>query len=305
MSVYNENMKIVFSRKGFDSGCGGAPSPIGPNGELVSLPIPGGSRLRYEQLSCSLGDMSKLVADLTRGRMRGREIAHLDPDLDPSAMPRLPGWKPALGQTGAAQGHLDGQGVGVGDVLLFFGWFRPVVEKEGTWKFQPGSESFHTLFGYLQIGEILPLGANPDTRAILVDRPWLADHPHITGHRDANNTLLIASNELIIDGRKTGLPGASHFSHFTPQLRLTAPGASKSLWRVPDWLMPEDGKSILSYHGDLSRWRNDERGNLLQTVAKGQEFVADISALPQAGVWVEQTVRAGLGIPRNTPKIKV
>ena len=33
-------MKIVLSRKGFDSACGGVASPIFPDGGYVSLPIP-------------------------------------------------------------------------------------------------------------------------------------------------------------------------------------------------------------------------------------------------------------------------
>ncbi|HEX6606573.1 MAG TPA: hypothetical protein VF276_06620, partial [Chloroflexia bacterium] len=33
-------MKIILSRKGFDSSIGKVPSPIFPSGELRSLPIP-------------------------------------------------------------------------------------------------------------------------------------------------------------------------------------------------------------------------------------------------------------------------
>ena len=33
-------MKIILSRKGFDSGNGGQPSPILPDGTLLSMPIP-------------------------------------------------------------------------------------------------------------------------------------------------------------------------------------------------------------------------------------------------------------------------
>jgi len=33
-------MKVIFSRKGFDSEFGGYPSPILPNGQIISLPIP-------------------------------------------------------------------------------------------------------------------------------------------------------------------------------------------------------------------------------------------------------------------------
>jgi hypothetical protein len=33
-------MKVILSRKGFDSASGGMPSPILPDGTLISLPIP-------------------------------------------------------------------------------------------------------------------------------------------------------------------------------------------------------------------------------------------------------------------------
>lgn len=33
-------MKIILSRKGFDSSAGGVASPILPGGEMISLPIP-------------------------------------------------------------------------------------------------------------------------------------------------------------------------------------------------------------------------------------------------------------------------
>ena len=44
-------MKLVLSRKGFDSSSGGVPSPIFADGTMLSLPIPDdGSSLRYEHL---------------------------------------------------------------------------------------------------------------------------------------------------------------------------------------------------------------------------------------------------------------
>jgi len=33
-------MKVILSRKGFDSGYGGFPSPVLPDGTMLSLPIP-------------------------------------------------------------------------------------------------------------------------------------------------------------------------------------------------------------------------------------------------------------------------
>lgn len=117
------------------------------------------------------------------------------------------------------------------------------------------------------------------------------------GLRSENNTLHIASDELILDGRPTGLPGAGHFPVFHPDLRLTAPRAPKSRWRVPEWLSPALGGTGLSYHGDPARWSmDDEEQPLLQTVAKGQEFVADCVDHPQALDWIEGRIRTGLGL---------
>ena len=53
--------KIILSRKGFDSGCGGYPSPILPDGTIISLPIPAINENvtpAYKDLKC--GDLSYL-----------------------------------------------------------------------------------------------------------------------------------------------------------------------------------------------------------------------------------------------------
>src|SRR5689334_1319956 len=125
-------MKLVLSRNGFDSAAGGVPSPIFPDRRMYSLPIQAaGATKRYGEILKGDDrrgtDMGSVVKDLTSGRVCEEYLAHLDPDLDPSALPRLPGWRPAFGQTGAAQTHLDHCGVGVGDLFLFFGWFRRVA----------------------------------------------------------------------------------------------------------------------------------------------------------------------------------
>ncbi|WP_048131636.1 Nmad3 family putative nucleotide modification protein [Methanothrix soehngenii] len=44
-------MKVILSRKGFDSEFGGYPSPILPNGQMISLPIPDqNEELRYSDV---------------------------------------------------------------------------------------------------------------------------------------------------------------------------------------------------------------------------------------------------------------
>lgn len=60
----------------------------------------------------------------------------------------------------------------------------------------------------------------------------------------------------------------------SPERVLTAPGASPSRWFVPSWMHPDAGHATLTYHGDRKRWQpGDEKGCLLASVAKGQEFV--------------------------------
>src|SRR5690348_14530575 len=102
-------MKIILSRKGFDSASGGVPSPIMPDGRLVSLPIPyEKNELTFGQLALEVdGDpIGKLVTDLTRNRFTDKSRCHLDPDLNRDAVRRRPvNWRPAFGQSDRAQRH--------------------------------------------------------------------------------------------------------------------------------------------------------------------------------------------------------
>ena len=102
-------MKIIFSRKGFDSGSGKVPSPIFPDGSLVSLPIPDkNSTIEYSHINTPNGvEMGGLVEKLTKGRIPQHFKAHLDPDLFRGSLKRERGWQPAFGQTGQAQGPLS------------------------------------------------------------------------------------------------------------------------------------------------------------------------------------------------------
>ena len=43
-------MKIILFKKGFDSGAGGMPSPILPDGTLLYMPIPSGDKIKYFEL---------------------------------------------------------------------------------------------------------------------------------------------------------------------------------------------------------------------------------------------------------------
>ncbi len=107
-------MKIIFSRKGFDSGYGGVPSPILPAGSTVSLPIPSPFGRPLSDLRFGNEPLGEMVNELTCGRVATTQSVHLDPDLVAATVPRLPGWSAAFGQTSSAQGHLRNQNIGLG-----------------------------------------------------------------------------------------------------------------------------------------------------------------------------------------------
>lgn len=76
-------MKIIFSRKGFDSGSGGFPSPIFPDGRLLSLPIPDKkSPITYKDIRWGSYNVGEVVESLTDGKITSDYRAHLDPDVD-------------------------------------------------------------------------------------------------------------------------------------------------------------------------------------------------------------------------------
>ncbi|MCW8193363.1 hypothetical protein F6455_01020 [Proteobacteria bacterium 005FR1] len=262
-------MRIILSRKGFDSSAGGCPSPILPDGSLCSLPIPDSqSLIRYADLNCHGVNMGSLVEHLTRGKSKRKHRAHLDPDLNAHALPREPGWRGILGQMGSAQGHLREQQVAPGDLFLFFGLFREVQQIKRKWSFVPNSRPRHVLWGWLQIESIVRVD---DLAAD--ELSWARYHPHFQYGPDRNNVLYLAAEQLVIDGKQTGIPGSGTFGQIENKLVLTAPDARlTSYWRLPEFFHPTK-TTQLSYHLDRKRWTIDGDVCHLRSAGRGQEFV--------------------------------
>jgi hypothetical protein len=244
---------------------------------MVSLPIPSSTgSVTYSQISVDGQNLGVIVDSMTGGKWTGAKRAHFDPDLDSSAMSRLPGWLPAFGQVGGPCTHLDNCGVEVGDLFLFFGWYRNVdVDMKGSYHVSRSAQNLHAIFGYLQVGEILNIGS--DGAGAVALRPWLESHPHVVGTWSKSNRIYIASDQLIsplLGNQK--LPGGGVFRNISSNRTLTHPGqGNRSLWQLPEEFSPNHGIATLSCHGNIERWMPSSiAGRVsLQSVCQGQEFV--------------------------------
>ena len=238
-------MRIIFSRKGFDTGSGGAPSPI-IDGRPVSLPIPTNRRstTRYHDLG-----LGSLVERVTRGRVGRDHLCHEDPMFFDGRC--------LFGQCGAAQSHLRRQGVGIGDVFLFFGLFADEIS----------GGRHHRLYGYMRVDSIIEGDALRSSHNAIQAAP--RPHPHTMGDWNANNCLYVGPSRLA--------------AHADPRLRLTTHGGPLRLWDVPPWL----AKTGLSYHGRAERWHE---GGQLEIVSRDQEFVADIGDREQPRRWLDDII---------------
>ncbi len=280
-------MKIILSRKGCDSSAGGCASPIFHDDRIASLPIPdeyGPST--YRDIASSLPDFPT-VGDLfdALGRPLATRHAHLDPDLNAMSRPRARGWRPTFGQDEAAEGHLRNNGITIGDLFLFFGWFQDVTSHAGRLHRAPNGRDIYLIFGWLQVGRIVRLGEGETAPG------WTHEHPHHFGNRSTNNTLYIASDQLTLPGISTSSPGAGAFDRLHERRVLTASGARlKSSWSVPAWFM--DGGPSLTFHRDPQRWERKGEHAQLRIVGRGQEFILDTSRHPEAVSWANEIVRA-------------
>ena len=281
-------MKLILSRKGFDSQSGGCPSPIFPNSTLYSLPIPHDqSEVTYGDLWHGDTNIGEMVADLTCNRIGSKIHAHLDPDINHVAYPRQEGWQPLFGQSGAAQGHLDNQGVQIDDLFLYFGLFRKVEKISGRWCFVKDAPRQHILWGWLQIGEIHKVDELAKD-----ELPWTRYHPHRHPSRDKDptNTLYIASCGLHL-GDGSIAQGAGCCLKFHERLVLTNPnGSGVTDWRLPRCFYPDNDKSPLTYHPKLHRWKYDDQYAYLQSASRGQEFVLDLDQYPDVTDWLMESI---------------
>ncbi len=260
-------MKVILSRKGFDSGYGGFPSPVLPDGTMLSLPIPVSSDgISYSKLLHNEIPYSEYIKNLVGSQLKiegegkfdlDNIGCHLDPDIRETCYPRLNGWHGIFGQNGSAQSHLKNKKVEAGDLFLYFGWFRKTIMPHGKLIYDPMCKGFHAIYGYLQVGKIERIN-----QTLFED--WSQYHPHVLRGSSAFDLdhLYTATDYLSFSPEHKGY-GVFELSS---DLILTKSGYSKSRCQLPDFMQSYK----ISYHSEKS-WKAD----YFQSAAKGQEFVMD------------------------------
>ena len=265
-------MKIILSRKGFDSSAGKQASPIMPDGTLLSLPIPDEEDSNmFSSLQWNGKSYYDIISSLNpRTGYNTCSKCHLDPDLRKESKIRQPNWQPAFGQMNAALSHLRNQKVSVGDIFLFFGWFRETILADGHLQYKKDGMDAHIIYGYMQIGEIIDRKENvPDS---------IKEHPHFM-YNDAwasrQNAIFLPTHKLSI------LPSLSgcNVLNYRHDRVLTKDGMSRRYWDLPDFF-----KDVhISYN--TKSWLND----CFKSAGRGQEFVMD--ATPQIIEWVKRIIQ--------------
>lgn len=264
-------MKIILSRKGFDSENGNQPNPILPDGTLLSLPIPDkDGNNTFSSLNWNGMSYYDIIHSLRpRTKIKEDKMCHLDPDLRKDVKDRLPGWKPAFGQSGAALSHLRNMGVGKGDLFLYFGWFRETEMNQGKLIYKRKAKDLHVIYAYMQIGETIdPKSDVPE---------WLKEHPHIGDKKDRNEEI----NEIFLPTDKLSfMPNVNGCGllNYRKDRVLTKDGMSKGKWDLPEFF--KDVK--ISYHPHP--WKD----GYFKSADKGQEFVLD--ATPEIIDWAKHII---------------
>lgn len=274
----SEKVKFILSRKGFDSGVGEMPSPILPDGTLLSLPIPRPcDEVTYDDLEIKFDEKtmtySAIISQLRR-RYKKKIVftnCHLDPDIRMSVRKNCDysNWNAGFGQSGSALTILDNCKVGENDIFLFFGWFKETThDKTNQLKYKWGAKDKHIIYGYLQVEkEIIDYDE--------MNKLFLK-HPHSKRENyEANNAIYKAKEYLKLDGiPENTYPGFGVFKlkknndklDLNSELILTKDGESRTYWKYKDFY---DIDNI--YREDRENAIKDKSG--VQYLGQWQEIV--------------------------------
>jgi hypothetical protein len=280
-------MKLVLSRKGFDSGSGGCLSPYDhDNGQYIWFPIPEkvnsySNQIQYTDIplkndflsglkGTNLSEVYKRLKGTDRVKIREDEytsiddhelFAHFDPML--GIAPWVDNEKfnigKGFGQFNAAP-QLKNHDVNEGSVFLFFGGFKSTVDRK---------ISGYYIYGWLKVKKRIE--TYEECKEII--EPYnLHLHPHITEaafKRNKNNYIFLPDQWLSED---LNIPGCGYFTTLNNHLLLSNNKESqKASWKLPNFFY----NNLTQVH--KKTWQNTNDGFCLVKTGIGQEFITDLS----------------------------
>ena len=265
--------RIILSRKGFDSKFGGKPSPIFRDKRIFSIPIPQEEPAPHRYKDVEYNNLSAVEAlnEVSIKDIRAEDFCHFDPNLS--------GKIGVFGQASSSQTELKNANVDIGDLFLFFGWFKNHAKR---------GPNLHHIFGWLQISKIIE-GAKNIKEFLLENN---LSHPH--GFNDVsrytNNTIYINNQNLITNNKNYNISGHGFFKKSAENLILTSPCHSRSMWKFPERYFNH------SLNNDLFinrlNW-TDKRNFLVDTnKGPGQEFILDVSNNPNVIEWALNLIKS-------------
>jgi hypothetical protein len=218
-------MKIILSRKGFDSANGGIVSPIMEDGTMLSFPIPSKDKDSYDDLIYCDQPYSRILKDL---KYKDGFNCHVDPDLsEDRRKAKIDSWCPIFGQINSSATYLmNNVDVKVGDLFLFFGNYHKVRYADGKYQYIKKTGDFYSdcdlqvIWGYMQVGEIITI---PEEQR---KYSW---HPHSSEKRVENitNVMFKASDKLSFNENMSG----AGLLAFREDRVLTAKNCNKATWK--------------------------------------------------------------------------
>lgn len=313
-------MKVILSRKGFDSSYGGFPSIILPDGKMISFPIPEKkyrNNIKEQIIKYHFTeDELKNILDLFGKRKikmpsapQGLEpkdcIFHLDPSIQNMDITmtyideenkknkiqlNLNEKKiGALGQSGAAAGHLVNNKISPSDLtkeepalFLFFGLFQ-----ETNKELEPIKKPFHAIWGYLISYAAIDISNNP---LIPVE---LKSHPHFINRKTYEKRNIIFYGDTC---------GTFKFDvNHKEYLQLTKKGSDNlTNWKIQNLWKKMDSKDkiTMTYNDKKIKSQLDldsECDEIEFTAASiGQEFIIKNANPQELKKWLKN-----LGLPQN------
>lgn len=263
-------MKVVFSRKGFDSSNGGFASPIFPDGTLFLVPIPD------KKTSVSYGDLNfhyqgepiqKILNDLTNQTINSGKIRSYDYfsnkfkcHLDPMVIENKNFKGIVFGQEGSSASHLIKKNIQRGDIFLFFSWSKEVEKINGKWQYKKNSPDIHLIWSFMEVDKVIQLEDGKNLDSLLKTYSFLEKHPHIETERKSPNVIFLSKKYKKFKLKK-GLILTDIDNY-----------RGRSFWKLPKFFYQPHAFSYLK----KNKFTICNNSVLIESPKIGQEFVLDL-----------------------------